>query len=128
MRPRRCGSAISPAQLNEADRIGIQALAHAESELATAKLKLATREDDLEKLQNALRNLEKESTRLTESQSHDRYSLELELERLQRDLANAEDELEQARADADDAKDALHALELTAESTVRSLMVSSEVV
>ncbi|KAH9815255.1 hypothetical protein DFH28DRAFT_969151 [Melampsora americana] len=81
-----------------------KALSQAESELAHAKGRLEAREEDVEKMQAALKTVETESFRINESQSHDRFSLELEIERLHRDLANAAKDLSEAKLDVSKAQ------------------------
>jgi septal ring factor EnvC (AmiA/AmiB activator) len=60
---------------------------------------LEQQESDLAAVQTALRDLESEKRKLGESHTTDRFSLELELDRLKRDLARCEDELARARDD-----------------------------
>jgi hypothetical protein len=57
------------------------------------------RDQDLASVQSALRNLEDERRKLGDEHTFDRFSLELEIERVKRDLIHAEDQLEQARRD-----------------------------
>ena len=52
--------------------------------------------DDLQKLQNALRDQADQSQRLGQSHVHDKYALELEIDRLKRQVASLERELEAA--------------------------------
>ncbi len=79
--------------------IGHQALAQARSTLKSVRTLLEQRESDLAAVQTALRDLESEKRKLGESHTTDRFSLELELDRLKRDLARCEDELARARDD-----------------------------
>ena len=72
-----------------------------ERQLASIEESLADSKGDVEKLQTALRNKENESARLGQSHSHDLHSMELETERLKRDLARCEADLERARKDMD---------------------------
>lgn len=51
--------------------------------------------------------MESESVRLGQSQANDRYSLELEIDRLKRDLARCESDLERVRKDLDRKEDML---------------------
>jgi len=69
-----------------------KALSQAESDIASLRGKLEIREEDIEKLENMLKRLENESNQLNQSQSHDKFSLELEIERIQRDLQNSNQE------------------------------------
>ncbi|PLW51862.1 hypothetical protein PCASD_00909 [Puccinia coronata f. sp. avenae] len=69
-----------------------KALSQAESDVANLRGKLEIREGDIEKLEKMLRRLENESNQINQSQSHDKISLELEIERIQRDLLNSNQE------------------------------------
>lgn len=69
-----------------------KALLQAESDLANLRGRLQAREEDIEKLQKTLKILENESNQLNQSQSNDKFSLELEIERIQRDLMNSNQE------------------------------------
>ena len=82
--------------------IGYQALAQAQSTLKSVRSLLEQRESDLAAVQTALRDLESEKRKLGESHTTDRFSLELELDRLKRDLARCEDELARTRDDLRD--------------------------
>lgn len=68
-------------------------------DLARAKTMLNERDADYTKLQNALKNLEAETRRVGESHTTDKFSLELELDRLKRDIARTEDDLSRTRAE-----------------------------
>ncbi|PCH38489.1 hypothetical protein WOLCODRAFT_115591 [Wolfiporia cocos MD-104 SS10] len=78
------------------------ALQNAQAELARAQSLLAQREADLAAVQHALEALEAESKKLGESHTTARFSLQLEVDRLTRDLARVEDELARARRDLGD--------------------------
>lgn len=78
------------------------ALASATADLARAQALLTQREADLVDVQTALRSLEAESRRAGENHTTDRFSLQLEVDRLRRDVERLEDELTRARRDADD--------------------------
>ncbi|KAI5831380.1 hypothetical protein K523DRAFT_237634 [Schizophyllum commune Tattone D] len=67
------------------------------ADLARAESLLSQREADLEAVQQALQTLEAESKRLGESHTTARFSLQLEVDRLKRDLERLEDELSRAR-------------------------------
>ncbi|KNZ63459.1 uncharacterized protein VP01_1140g2 [Puccinia sorghi] len=69
-----------------------KALSQAESDIRSLRGKLEIREEDIEKLEKMLKRLENESNQLNQSQSHDKFSLELEIERIQRDLQNSNQE------------------------------------
>ena len=66
---------------------------------------LSQREKDLEAVQTALQTLETESKRIGETHTTTQFSLQLESDRLKRDVERLEDELSRARKDLDD-KDA----------------------
>ena len=68
---------------------------------------LSQREKDLEAVQSALQTLETESKRIGETHTTARFSLQLETDRLKRDLERVEDELSRARKELDD-KDSRH--------------------
>lgn len=70
------------------------------TELEAARDRVAMRDRDLVSVQNALRSLEAERRKLGDELSSDQRSLELEIERLRRDLARAEDDLDRAREEA----------------------------
>ncbi|KAG8873257.1 hypothetical protein FRB98_009135 [Tulasnella sp. 332] len=74
-----------------------QSLDETRSALTTQRKLLTEREVDVTKLQNTLNDLESQSRKLGESHSTDRFALELETERLRRDLARAEEDLEKTR-------------------------------
>ncbi|KNF01889.1 hypothetical protein PSTG_05006 [Puccinia striiformis f. sp. tritici PST-78] len=69
-------------------------LAQAESDIAHLKGKLEIREEDIRKLENMLKRVENESNQINQSQSHDKFSLELEIERIQRDLIGSNSEIQ----------------------------------
>ncbi|KAL0569917.1 hypothetical protein V5O48_012048 [Marasmius crinis-equi] len=81
------------------------ALQSALNDLARAQSLLSQRDSDLEQVQNALQTIEQESKRAGETHSTARFSLQLEVDRLKRDLERVEDELARARKDLGD-KDA----------------------
>ncbi|CBQ72955.1 related to Myosin heavy chain [Sporisorium reilianum SRZ2] len=78
-----------------------------EKELNQMEDDLATRKADVQTLQDALRAKENESFRMGQSSANDKYSLELEIDRLKRDLARCEDDLVRARKELDRKDDAL---------------------
>ncbi|KAG8767238.1 hypothetical protein FRC12_006379 [Ceratobasidium sp. 428] len=77
-----------------------QDLEHARDELRSLEMTLHQREDDLGAVQSALRTLEA----ARESSTTDKFSLELEVDRLRRDLERCEDELARARRELADAE------------------------
>ncbi|KAG6810609.1 hypothetical protein H0H92_011161 [Tricholoma furcatifolium] len=78
------------------------ALQSALNDLARVQSLLSQRESDLQAVQNALQTLEAESKRLGETHTTARFSLQLETDRLKRDLERVEDELARARKDLAD--------------------------
>ncbi|KAJ7713473.1 hypothetical protein DFH07DRAFT_1068670 [Mycena maculata] len=103
------------------------ALQSALADLARTQALLGARDADLAAVQAALQALEGESKRAGETHSSARFSLELEVDRLKRDLERVEAELGRARAELaeresrgrgrDEVMDAMHAeiLELKGE-------------
>ncbi|KAJ7083699.1 hypothetical protein B0H15DRAFT_940158 [Mycena belliarum] len=75
------------------------ALQSALADLARTQALLAARDADLAAVQAALQALEGESRRAGETHSSARFSLELEVDRLKRDLERIEAELSRARAE-----------------------------
>lgn len=78
------------------------ALQSALNDLARTQSLLSEREADLQRVQSALQTLEGESKRLGETHTTARFSLQLESDRLKRDLERLEDELARARKELDD--------------------------
>lgn len=78
------------------------ALQSALSDLARMQSLLVQRESDLAAVQSSLQGMESESKRLGETHTTARFSLQLEVDRLKRDLERLEDELTRARKDVDD--------------------------
>uniref|UniRef100_A0A0W0F3I1 Mto1-like Mto2p-binding domain-containing protein n=1 Tax=Moniliophthora roreri TaxID=221103 RepID=A0A0W0F3I1_MONRR len=78
------------------------ALQSALNDLARAQSLLNQRESDLAQVQNALQTLEQESKRAGETHTTARFSLQLEVDRLKRDLGRLEDELSRARQELND--------------------------
>ncbi|KAJ6460887.1 hypothetical protein C8R45DRAFT_1179430 [Mycena sanguinolenta] len=95
------------------------ALQSALADLARTEALLSQRDTDLAAVQAALQTLEGESRRAGETHSSARFSLELEVDRLKRDLERVEAELSRARAELaeresrgrgrDEIMDAMHA-------------------
>ncbi|SPO25343.1 related to Myosin heavy chain [Ustilago trichophora] len=90
-----------------------EAILALEKELNQMEDDLATRKADVQTLQDALRAKENESFRMGQSSANDKYSLELEIDRLKRDLARCEDDLARARKELDRKDDALRQKEDT---------------
>jgi septal ring factor EnvC (AmiA/AmiB activator) len=63
---------------------------------------VSLRDKDLASVQAALRGLEDDRKKLGDEHTSDRFSLELEIERVKRDLEQCEDELDRAKADLHD--------------------------
>lgn len=78
------------------------ALQNAMSELARTQGLLSQREGDLQAVQSSLQTLEAESKRLGETHTTARFSLQLEADRLKRDLERVEDELGRARKELEE--------------------------
>jgi chromosome segregation ATPase len=78
------------------------ALANAKRDLELANGLLKQRELDIEEIQAALSKKDAESRRLGESATSDRFSLSLELERLKRDVARAEEEVARLKKDMEE--------------------------
>ncbi|KAG9090077.1 hypothetical protein FRC06_001235 [Ceratobasidium sp. 370] len=98
---------IWAGRVEDAERIQARAvdeleqdLEHARNELRSLEVTLHQREDDLAAVQSALRTLEA----ARESSTTDKFSLELEVDRLKRDLERCEDELARARRELGDAE------------------------
>lgn len=78
------------------------ALTTAKRDLDHANALLDQREADIAEIQAVLNKKEAESRRLGESATSDRFSLNLELERLRRDVARAEDDIARLKRDLDE--------------------------
>ncbi|KAI9631943.1 uncharacterized protein MKK02DRAFT_21589 [Dioszegia hungarica] len=72
-------------------------LTRTKREVEDARERVAMRDRDLVKVQNALKALENERRKLGDEATSDKFGLELEMERLRRDLDGAEGDLEEAR-------------------------------
>ena len=78
------------------------ALQSALNDLARAQSLLTQREADLAAVQTALQTVEADNKKLGESHTNARFSLQLEVDRLRRDVERLEDELGRARKELDD--------------------------
>ena len=78
------------------------ALQNAKAELARVQGLLFQREGDLQAVQSSLQTLEAESKRLGETHTTARFSLQLESDRLKRDLERVENELGRARKELEE--------------------------
>jgi chromosome segregation ATPase len=72
-----------------------------QTELDGARDRVALRDRDLLSVQTALRSLEDERRKLGDEHTSDRFSLELEIDRVKRDLERYEEELDRAREEAE---------------------------
>lgn len=110
-----------------AERRGVlhQSLDETRSALATQRKLLAEREADVAKLQDTLNDLENQSRKLGESHSTDRFALELETERLRRDLARAEEDLEKARRELNSREEKARERESMLDKLVSRSLLSS---
>ncbi|KAE8243974.1 hypothetical protein A4X13_0g6869 [Tilletia indica] len=84
-----------------------EALRNLQAELDSAKSALAASRADVEKLQSALRDTENEHSRMGLHNANDKHSLELELDRVKRDLARCEADLERVRKELDRKEDSM---------------------
>jgi len=75
------------------------ALQSALNDLARTQSLLSQRESDLQAVQNALQTIEAESKRAGETHTTAKFSMQLEVDRLKRDIERLEDELVRARKD-----------------------------
>jgi ABC-type Na+ efflux pump permease subunit len=100
-------------------------LSQAESDVANLRGKLEIREGDIEKLEKMLRRLENESNQINQSQSHDKISLELEIERIQRDLLNSNQESHAFKEQNLALKNQIAKFQAAASALVRILFLSS---
>jgi chromosome segregation ATPase len=78
------------------------ALQSALNDLSRTQSLLTQREADLQAVQTALQTIEAESKKAGETHSTARFSLQLEVDRLKRDLERVEDELSRARKELED--------------------------
>jgi chromosome segregation ATPase len=83
------------------------ALQSALGDMTRAQSLLSQREKDLDAVQTALQTFETESKRMGENHTTAQFSLQLEADRLKRDLERVEDELSRVRKELDD-KDVRH--------------------
>ncbi|GMK57402.1 hypothetical protein CspeluHIS016_0402360 [Cutaneotrichosporon spelunceum] len=78
------------------------------AELEAARDRVALRDRDLTNVQTALRSLEDERRKIGDAANSDQRSLELEIERLHRDLGACEDDLDRARDEVREKEQVLH--------------------
>ena len=70
-------------------------------ELEVIRERVSERDRDVRDLQNALKGLESDKRRIGDDHLDDRRSLELEMDRVKRDLGRSEDELDHAKREVD---------------------------
>ncbi|BEI86402.1 hypothetical protein CcaverHIS002_0606890 [Cutaneotrichosporon cavernicola] len=85
-----------------------QAQERVTAELEAARDRVAMRDRDLMNVQTALRSLEDERRKIGAAANSDQHSLELEIERLRRDLGACEDDLDRARDEVREKEQTLH--------------------
>ena len=83
-----------------------------QADLERARDRLTERDRDLLSVQGALQSLEDERRKLGDEQTSDRSSLELEMNRVKRDLTAAKDELKRARGEVDGSEEKLRQRDL----------------
>ncbi|KAK4046105.1 hypothetical protein OIV83_006358 [Microbotryomycetes sp. JL201] len=88
-------------------------LERAQSDIERFKDLVGIREKDVQGLQQALNGLEKSARHDGETHSNNRLALEIELDRLKRDLARCENDLERAEASLQESTEALRERDLT---------------
>lgn len=98
-----------------------QAYRKSQADLASARGLLSQRTAELDSVRKTLDALEAESRKLGESHTTDRFSLELELDRLRRDLARCEDDLKRARTELADKEAKVRDRESAIDRLVRGL-------
>ncbi|KAK8858516.1 hypothetical protein IAR55_002743 [Kwoniella newhampshirensis] len=89
-----------------------QLLSRLQSDLDSARDRVALKEKDLASVEHALRDLEDERRKIGDNHTSDRFGLELEIERMKRDLGRCEDELEAARKDLEARDERLRARDI----------------
>ena len=90
-----------PPHFLDADAESSQDLDQARTEMSDLQRLLAIREQDMEKLQDALNGLESSTQRLGESHTNDRFSLTVEMDRVKRDLVRCQEALETAKSQSE---------------------------
>ncbi len=93
------------------------------SELEAARDRVAMRDRDLANVQTALRSLEDERRKMGDAASSDQRSLELEIDRLRRDLGACEDDLDRARDEVREKEQVLHDRDLELAELVSSVLL-----
>jgi chromosome segregation ATPase len=70
-------------------------------EVEVVRERMLERDRDVRDLQNALKGLESDKRRIGDDHMDDRRSLELEIDRVKRDLVRSQDDLEHAQQEVD---------------------------
>lgn len=70
-------------------------------EIEAVRERISERDRDVRDLQNALKGLESDKRRIGDDHMDDRRSLELEIDRVKRDLLRSQDDLEHAQQEID---------------------------
>jgi DNA repair exonuclease SbcCD ATPase subunit len=70
-------------------------------EIEAVRERISERDRDVRDLQNALKGLESDKRRIGDDHMDDRRSLELEIDRVKRDLGRSQDDLEHAQQEID---------------------------
>ncbi|SCZ97806.1 BZ3501_MvSof-1269-A2-R1_Chr7-2g09322 [Microbotryum saponariae] len=99
--------------IEEPTCLTLQELGQAHDDMQHYKTVLDAREVDIQKLQDALNGLESSTRRLGESHVNDRFALDIECDRLKRDLARCEQELQLAKEDLEDRTASIRAKDMT---------------
>jgi chromosome segregation ATPase len=109
------------------------ALRNTLDDLSRTQSLLSQRESDLEAVQSVLRDMEQRSKELGETHTTARFSLQLEVDRLKRDVDRLEDELVRARKDVGDREgttrdreDLIHKLQLEVQQLTAQLNTQTQ--
>lgn len=89
-----------------------KAIARLQTELDSARDRIVQRDNDLNDVESSLKALQSERRQMGDTQSADKAALELEIERVKRDLRDCEDDLERARDDVKYTQERLRAMDL----------------
>jgi chromosome segregation ATPase len=102
-------------------------------DLSRTQSLLSQRESDLEAVQSVLRDMEQRSKEIGETHTTARFSLQLEVDRLKRDVDRLEDELVRARKDVGDREgttrdreDLIHKLQLEVQQLTAQLNTQTQ--
>lgn len=97
----------------DADSSRVQDVRRAEQEVSHARETLAVREKDVDDLQQALDGMSRSLASQDENATNDQFALQLELDRLKRDLARLDAELSRTRLDADHKAESVRERDMT---------------